>query len=173
MESGSLDKLYYVSKPLDMGRDDFGGYTNQEVEDSDPSIAPTTFDKEFHETTVQRIVKNYTDKIMLVLEDISSRLSRVELCCNNLDKTIGEMRSDLTHEGEEADLKRRSLGKHLQEERRSSLIVKDKLVPADTEKELAKLHLVQKDQSCSSHSQHGEELVPTTVPYMREKTSDS
>lgn len=67
--------------------------------------------------TVERTMKKYADNMMRFLEGISSRLSQLELYCYNLDKTIGEMRSDLTREHEEADVKLRSLDKHLQEVR--------------------------------------------------------
>ena len=65
--------------------------------------------------TVERTMKKYTDNVMRFLEGISSRLSQLELYCYNLDKTIGEMRSDLTRHNEVADVKLRSLDKHLQE----------------------------------------------------------
>ena len=65
--------------------------------------------------TVERTMKKYTDNVMRFLEGISSRLSQLELYCYNLDKTIGEMRSDLTRDNEEADVKLRSVEKHLQE----------------------------------------------------------
>lgn len=65
--------------------------------------------------TVERSMKKYSDNMMRFLEGLSSRLSQLELYCHNLDKTIGEMRSDLTRHNEEADVKLRSLDKHLQE----------------------------------------------------------
>lgn len=65
--------------------------------------------------TVERTMKKYSDNMMRFLEGISSRLSQLELYCYNLDKTIGEMRSDLTRDNEEADVKLRSMEKHLQE----------------------------------------------------------
>jgi uncharacterized protein YgfB (UPF0149 family) len=52
---------------------------------------------------------------MRFLEGISSRLSQLELSCYNLDKAIGDMRSDSIRDNEEADLKLKSLEKHIQE----------------------------------------------------------
>lgn len=65
--------------------------------------------------TVERTMKKYADNLLLFLEGISSRLQQLELYCYNLEKSIGEMRSDLTRENSEADSKLRSLEKHLQE----------------------------------------------------------
>ena len=64
---------------------------------------------------VEKSMKKHTDNIMRFLEGISSRLSQLELCCYNLDKSIGEMRSDSARDNEEADSKLKSLEKHIQE----------------------------------------------------------
>lgn len=66
-------------------------------------------------STVERSMKKYTDNLMRFLEGISSRMSQLELYCYNLDKSIGEMRSDLIRDHAEADSKLKSLEKHLQE----------------------------------------------------------
>ncbi|XP_010448000.1 PREDICTED: vacuolar protein-sorting protein BRO1 [Camelina sativa] len=203
MASGSSGRVNSGSKGFDFGSDDIlcSDYTNQDSSNgphSDPSIAASNM--EFHKTrmarssifptssysppedslsqdltdTVERTMKKYADNMMRFLEGISSRLSQLELYCYNLDKTIGEMRSELTHEHEEADVKLRSLDKHLQEVHRSVQILRDKQELADTQKELAKLQLVQKESSSSSHSQHGEDRVATPVPEPKksENTSD-
>ena len=65
--------------------------------------------------TVEKTMKKYLDNLMRFLEGISSRLSQLELYCYNLDKSIGEMRHDLVRDHGEADLKLKSLKKHLQE----------------------------------------------------------
>ncbi|KAI9078136.1 hypothetical protein K1719_039904 [Acacia pycnantha] len=90
-------------------------------------------------------------------EGISSRLSQLELYCYNRDKSIGEMRTDLNHINGKAESKLKSLDKHLQEVHRSVQILRDKQELADTQKELAKLQLVQKESSSSSHAQSNEE----------------
>lgn len=65
--------------------------------------------------TVEKSMKKYADNLMRFLEGISSRLSQLELYCYNLDKSIGEMRSELIRDHGEADSKLKSLEKHLQE----------------------------------------------------------
>lgn len=66
-------------------------------------------------STVEKTMKKYADNLMRFLEGISSRLSQLELYCYNLDKSIGEMRSDLIRDNGEAESKLKSLDKHLQE----------------------------------------------------------
>ncbi|KAF7822987.1 trithorax group protein osa [Senna tora] len=107
--------------------------------------------------TVEKSMKKYADNLMRFLEGISSRLSQLELYCYNLDKSIGEMRSDLNRDHGEADFKLKSLDKHLQEVHRSVQILRDKQELVDAQKELAKLQLVQKESSSPSHSQSNEE----------------
>ncbi|KAL1359472.1 hypothetical protein AAHE18_04G110100 [Arachis hypogaea] len=60
-------------------------------------------------------MKKYADNLMRFLEGISSRLSQLELYCYNLNKSIGEMRSDLNRDHGGQDLKLKALEKHLQE----------------------------------------------------------
>ncbi|PPD87332.1 hypothetical protein GOBAR_DD15718 [Gossypium barbadense] len=107
--------------------------------------------------TVEKTMKKYADNLMRFLEGISSRLSQLELYCYNLDKSIGEMQSDLIRDNEDADSKLNSIEKHLQEVHRSVQILRDKQELAETQKELAKLQLAQKESSSSSHSQSTEE----------------
>ncbi|KAK7335487.1 hypothetical protein VNO80_27359 [Phaseolus coccineus] len=125
--------------------------------------------------TVEKSMKTYTDNLMQLLEGISSRLSKLELYCYNLDKSIGAMRSDLNSDHEEADSKLQSLDKHLQEVRRSVQILRDKQDLAKTRKELAKLQLIRKESSSSSHSQSNEERSsPSSIdPRRIDNTSDT
>ncbi|XP_009782976.1 uncharacterized protein LOC107816617 [Nicotiana tabacum] len=150
---------------------------------SDPVIAPNSA-KEFHKSrmtrssmfpapaysppeessfnqdmisTVEKTMKKYADNLMRFLEGISSRLSQLELYCYNLDKSIGEMRSDLVRDHGEADSKLKALEKHVQEVHRSVQILRDKQELAETQKELAKLQLAQKDSTSSSISQQNDE----------------
>ncbi|KAG6752398.1 hypothetical protein NC652_031795 [Populus alba x Populus x berolinensis] len=123
---------------------------------------------------VEKSMKKQTDNIMRFLEGISSRLSQLELCCYNLDKSIGEMRSDFVRDNEEADLKLKSLEKHIQEVHRSVQILRDKQELAETQKELFKLQLAQKEPSSSSHSQSSEEKVAPAAsdPKTTDNTSE-
>ncbi|KAJ8568948.1 hypothetical protein K7X08_032685 [Anisodus acutangulus] len=108
-------------------------------------------------STVEKTMKKYADNLMRFLEGISSRLSQLELYCYNLDKSIGEMRSDLVRDHGEADSKLKALEKHVQEVHRSVQILRDKQELAETQKELAKLQLAQKGSASSSNSQQNEE----------------
>ncbi|KAK1413520.1 hypothetical protein QVD17_35295 [Tagetes erecta] len=103
---------------------------------------------------VERTMKKHTDNLMRFLEGLSSRLSQLELYCYNLDKSIGEMRSDLTRDHGEAEAKLKFLEKHVQEVHRSVQILRDKQELADTQKELAKLQLAHKEKESSSSSSH-------------------
>lgn len=72
----------------------------------------------FHQevlATVEKTMKKYADTILRSLEGISSRLSQLELYCYNVEQSIGDLRSDLTRDHGEADVKLRSLEKHLKE----------------------------------------------------------
>lgn len=66
-------------------------------------------------SVVEKSMKRNTENVMRFLEGISSRLSQLELYCYNLDKSIGEMRSDLGRDHGESDSKLKAIEKHLQE----------------------------------------------------------
>ncbi|KAM7498129.1 hypothetical protein LguiA_022543 [Lonicera macranthoides] len=164
--SGSSARHNSDSKAFDFGTDDilcsYEDYATQDNSNgtqSDPA-------KELHKSRlVERTVKKHTDNLMRFLEGISSRLSQLELYCYNLDKSIGEMRSDLVRDHEEADSKLKSLDKHIQEAvsvnfdgvHRSVQILRDKQELAETQKELAKLQLAQKESSSSTTPTHQSE----------------
>ncbi|GAB2242532.1 hypothetical protein Droror1_Dr00019307 [Drosera rotundifolia] len=123
------------------------------------SLFPTTIYSQPEDTfnedmvsAVERTMKKHTDNLMRFLEGISSRLSQLELYCYNLDKSIGEMRSDLVRDHGEAETKLKSLDKNLQEVHRAVQILRDKQELADTQKELAKLQLAQKESSSEEKS---------------------
>lgn len=125
--------------------------------------------------TVELTMKKYADNLMRFLEGISSRLSQLELYCYNLDKSIGEMRSELARDNGEADSKLKFLEKHLQEVHRSVQILRDKQELAETQKELAKIQLAQKESNSATHSQQGEERAspPASDPKKNDNTSDA
>ncbi|KAE8730329.1 ethylene-responsive family protein [Hibiscus syriacus] len=177
------------SKVFDFGSDDilcsYEDYGNQESSNGNHA-EPNSSDKEFHRVarsvfppsgysqpedsyasdlnaTVEKTMKRYTDNLMRFLEGISSRLSQLELYCYKLDRSIGEMRADLVRGNGDADSKLKSIEKHLQEVHRSVQILRDKQELAETQKELAKLQLAQKESS-SSHSQSTEERVSNPAP---------
>lgn len=117
--------------------------------------------------TVERTMKKYADNLMRYLEGISSRLSQLELHCYNLDKSIVEMRSESSRGHKETDAKLKFVEKHIQEVHRSVQIIRDKQELADTQKELAKLQVVRKGSSSSSHSQSNEDRASPSASDLR------
>ncbi|KAK6142604.1 hypothetical protein DH2020_022952 [Rehmannia glutinosa] len=183
------------SKTFDFGSDDilcsYEDYGTQDANNgthSDPSFAANSAkvvsfpaatysppeEASFNEdvvSTVENTMKKYTDNLTRFLEGISSRLSQLELYCYNLDKSIGEMRSDLGRDHGESESKLKSLEKHVQEVHRSLQILRDKQELADTQKELAKLQLAQKESSPANNIQQNEDRAST--PASEAKKSDS
>uniref|UniRef100_A0A1D1ZH48 DUF1421 domain-containing protein n=1 Tax=Anthurium amnicola TaxID=1678845 RepID=A0A1D1ZH48_9ARAE len=98
-------------------------------------------------SAVEKCMKKYADNLLRFLEGISGRLSQLELYCYNLERSIGDLRSDLGRDQSESDLKLKSLEKHVQEVHRSVQILRDKQELAEYQKELAKLQLAQKESS--------------------------
>jgi hypothetical protein len=66
-------------------------------------------------STVERCMKNYADTLMRSLDGITGRLSQLEIHCYKLERSIGELRGDMVQGHNEADLKFKSLEKHMQE----------------------------------------------------------
>lgn len=64
---------------------------------------------------VEKCMKKYADNLLRYLEGISGRLSQLELYCYNLERSVGDLRADLSRDQSESDLKLKSLEKHLQE----------------------------------------------------------
>ncbi|XP_051135050.1 actin cytoskeleton-regulatory complex protein pan1-like isoform X2 [Andrographis paniculata] len=199
--TNSASKAFdFASDDILCSYEDYGARDGTSGNHSDPSIAANS-GKEFHKSrmargsvfpasysppeesynqdvisTVESTMKKYSDNIMRFLEGISSRLSQLELYCYNLDKSIGEMRSDLVrdHEGSEAKLK--YLEKHMQEVHRSVQILRDKQELADTQKELAKLQLAHKESSSAGNNslQNKENAsLPASESKASEHSSDS
>ncbi|XWS39462.1 hypothetical protein CRYUN_Cryun18bG0056100 [Craigia yunnanensis] len=179
--SGGSKGFDFGSDDILCSYEDYGNQESSNGSHAEPVIGTNSSTKDFHKgrvarsifppnaysqpedsfspdvtATVEKTMKKYADNLMRFLEGMSSRLSQLELYCYNVDKSIGEMRSDLVRDHGDADSKLKSIEKHLQEVHRSVQILRDKQELADTQKELAKLQLVQKE-SFSSHSQSTEE----------------
>lgn len=192
--SGSKGFDFATTDDILCSYEDYGNQEGSNGTHSDPTIGSNSA-KEFHKSRmarssifptsaygppedsfnqdvvshVEKTMKKHTDNLMRFLEGLSSRLSQLELYCYNLDKSIGEMHSDLVRDHGESDLKLKSLEKHMQEVHRSVQILRDKQELADTQKELAKLQLAQKESSSSTHSQQKEKASP---PASDPKTTD-
>ncbi|KAL0921522.1 hypothetical protein M5K25_008602 [Dendrobium thyrsiflorum] len=113
---------------------------------------PEEYAREDVISAVEKCMKVYTDNLTRNLEGISGRLTQLELYCFKLERSIGEFRADMVREQSEANLKLKSLEKHVHEVHRSVQIIRDKQELSETQKELAKLQLSQKEPTNSSHS---------------------
>ncbi|KAL7605892.1 hypothetical protein Lser_V15G16875 [Lactuca serriola] len=179
MDSGSSKGFDFASDDILCSYEDYTNQENSNGTHSDSAIA-TNSSKEFNKSrmsrpsfpvssysppddsgnqdvvvaAVERSMKKHSENLMRFLEGLSSRLSQLELYCYNVDKSIGEMRSDLARDHGESETKLKFLEKHLQEVHRSVQIIRDKQELADTQKELAKLQLAHKE----SESQKTEEV---------------
>ncbi|RAL45055.1 hypothetical protein DM860_003814 [Cuscuta australis] len=111
---------------------------------------------------VEKTMKKYADNLMRFLEGISSRLSQLELYCYNLDKSIGEMRSELVSSNAEANSKLKSIEKNLQEVHRSVQILRDKQELVEAQKELAKLQLAQQKESSQENEERTKQQPPVS-----------
>nr|GLL34754.1 basic salivary proline-rich protein 2-like [Ipomoea trifida] len=198
LPNNSASRVFdFASDDILCSYEDYGNQEKSARSHSDPAVGSNSA-KEFHKSrmtrssmmptpayippedssfnqdvidAVEKSMKKYSDNLMRFLEGLSSRLSQLELYCYNLDKSIGEMRSDLVHDHGETDSKLKSLEKHLQEVHRSVQILRDKQELADAQKELAKLQLAQKESGSANNSQQNEER--TSQPVSDTKRSDS
>ncbi|CAL5406501.1 unnamed protein product [Camellia sinensis] len=139
-----------------------------------PAPAYSPLEESFNQdmaATVEKTMKKYADNLMRFLEGISSHLLQLELYCYNLDKSIREIRFDLVRDHGEADSKLKISREA--SPRESVQILRDKQELAETQKELAKLKLAQKESSSASHSQQNEERTapPASDPKKTENTS--
>ncbi|KAL9690559.1 hypothetical protein QQ045_010961 [Rhodiola kirilowii] len=130
----------------------------------------------YHEifSMVEKCMKRHTDDIMRFLEGISSRLVHLELYCYNVDKSVGEMLLNMGRDYEETDSRLKSLEKHLGEVSQSVQILRDKQELAETQKELVKLQLAQKEFSSPNTPQHNIErsASPTSDYHKTDDTSE-
>nr|CAB3478330.1 unnamed protein product [Digitaria exilis] len=100
-----------------------------------------SYGKEDVLSAVEKCMKKYADNLLRSLEGITSRLSQLEIYCYKLERSIGELRSDVLRD--ESDHRLKSLEKHLHEVHRSVQILRDKQELAEAQKELAKFQLTQ------------------------------
>ncbi|KAJ1285433.1 hypothetical protein BS78_03G279400 [Paspalum vaginatum] len=150
------------SRSFDFGADDVLCSYDDFAASSEPK-RPDPIDKEFHDSrlgrpfvkayeqesygkedvlsAVERCMKKYADNLLRSLEGITSRLSQLEIYCYKLERSIGELRSDVLRD--ETDHRLKSLEKHLHEVHRSIQILRDKQELAEAQKELAKFQLTQ------------------------------
>ncbi|KAG6488081.1 hypothetical protein ZIOFF_056839 [Zingiber officinale] len=65
--------------------------------------------------SVEKCMKKYADNLLRSLDGICGRLSQLEIVCYKLERSVGELRADFTHDQNEKDVKFKFLEKHLQE----------------------------------------------------------
>ncbi|KAK8937146.1 hypothetical protein KSP39_PZI012376 [Platanthera zijinensis] len=104
-------------------------------------------------SSVELCMKKYADNLMRNLEEICGRLTKLELFCYKLERSVSEFRTDVIHGQSESNMKLKSLEKQVQEVQRSLQIIRDKQELVETQKELTKLHLPQTETALSSLSQ--------------------
>ncbi|XP_077227467.1 uncharacterized protein LOC143860618 [Tasmannia lanceolata] len=174
MASGSSGRTASSSREFDFGTDDdLGKQEPSNVIRTDPANPKDFWDSRMGRpsvdvynrkdesrfqdviATVEKTMKKYADNLLRFLEGISGRLSQLEAYCYNLEQSIRELQSDLNRDHNESDMKLRSLEKHLQEVHRSIQILRDKQELADTQRELAKLHLVRKESTTTHQNEDG------------------
>ncbi|XP_062180400.1 chromatin modification-related protein eaf-1-like isoform X2 [Phragmites australis] len=99
---------------------------------------------------IENCMKKQADNLLNSLEVISGRLSQLELYCYKLERSIGELRSDVMDYHGEANLNFHCLEKHVKEVQKSVQVLQDKQELAETQKELSKLQIVHEDSSQKS-----------------------
>ncbi|KAK8937671.1 hypothetical protein KSP40_PGU006664 [Platanthera guangdongensis] len=184
--SGSAALSASAARSFDFGSDDvlcsYDDYTPHQDQSANGRLSDPS-DKDLHEnrvgrplaniygqqeefsredvvSAVDKCMKKYADNLTRNLEGISGRLTQLELYCFKLERSIGEFRSDMIREQSEEDLKLASLEKHVHEVHRAVQIIRDKQELSETQKELTKLQLSQKDSTNpTSHSQKNEGLA--------------
>ncbi|XP_074571697.1 uncharacterized protein LOC141828215 [Curcuma longa] len=89
--------------------------------------------------SVEKCMKKYADNLLRSLDGICGRLSQLEIVCYKLERSVGELRADFSHDQSEKDVKFKFLEKHLQEVHRSVQVLRDKQELVETQRELVKL----------------------------------
>ncbi|KAF0927231.1 hypothetical protein E2562_031027 [Oryza meyeriana var. granulata] len=95
-------------------------------------------------------MKKQADNLVHTLDVISGRLSQLELYCYKLERSIGELRSDVMDYHGEANLNFRCLEKHVKEVQKSVQVLQDKQEVAEAQKELTKLQILHEESAQKS-----------------------
>lgn len=106
--------------------------------------------KEIVTEAIENCMKKQADNLLNSLEVISGRLSQLELYCYKLERSIGELRSDVMDYHGEANLNFRCLEKHVKEIEKSVQVLQEKQELAETQKEMSKLQIVHEDSAQKS-----------------------
>lgn len=90
---------------------------------------------------VEECMKKQADGLLHSLEGIGGRLSQLELYCYKLERSIGELRSDVMDYHSEATVNFRCLDKNIRQVQKAVQMLQDKHEFADTAQQLAKLQM--------------------------------
>ncbi|PWZ16115.1 hypothetical protein Zm00014a_015859 [Zea mays] len=106
--------------------------------------------KEIVTDAIESCMKKQADNLLNSLEVISGRLSQLELYCYKLERSIGELRSDVMDYHNEANLNFQCLDKQVKEVQKSVQVVQERQELAETQKEMTKLQIVHEDSAQKS-----------------------
>ncbi|KAI4999646.1 hypothetical protein ZWY2020_004235 [Hordeum vulgare] len=90
---------------------------------------------------VEECMRKQAEGLLHSLEGIGGRLSQLELYCYKLERSIGELRSDVMDYHSEGTVNFRCLDKNLRQVQKAVQMLQDKHEPADTAQQLAKLQI--------------------------------
>uniref|UniRef100_A0A0D9WJP4 DUF1421 domain-containing protein n=1 Tax=Leersia perrieri TaxID=77586 RepID=A0A0D9WJP4_9ORYZ len=109
-----------------------------------------TYSREIITEAIENCMKKQADNLVNTLDVISGRLSQLELYCYKLERSIGELRSDVMDYHGEANINFRCLEKHVKEVQKSVQVLQDKQEVAETQRELTKLQLLHEESAQKS-----------------------
>lgn len=95
-------------------------------------------------------MKKQAENLVNSLDVISGRLSQLELYCYKLERSIGELRSDVMDYHSEANLNFNCLEKNMKEVQTSVQVLQDKQELAETQNKLARLQMVYEEPAQKS-----------------------
>ncbi|TVU35589.1 hypothetical protein EJB05_17487, partial [Eragrostis curvula] len=120
---------------------------------------PESYSRDAVMAAVEECMRRQADALLHSLDGIGGRLSQLELYCYKLERSIGELRSDVMDYHSEATVNSRCVEKNLRQVQKAVQLLQDRQDLADAPKELAKLqipHEISAQRSeCTASSMHG------------------
>ncbi|OEL19313.1 hypothetical protein BAE44_0019670 [Dichanthelium oligosanthes] len=109
---------------------------------------------------VEECMRKQADALLHSLDGIGGRLSQLELYCYKLERSIGELRSDVMDYHAESTANFRCIDKNLRQVHKSVQILQDRQDLAETPKELSKLQIAHEVPSQKSETTGFSMLAP-------------
>ncbi|PUZ55410.1 hypothetical protein GQ55_5G209800 [Panicum hallii var. hallii] len=109
---------------------------------------------------VEECMRKQADALLHSLDGIGGRLSQLELYCYKLERSIGELRSDVMDYHSESTANFRCIDKNLRQVHKSVQILQDRQDLAETPKELSKLQIAHEVPSQKSEATGFSMLAP-------------